>query len=135
MNNQLSQVANYLAIRGRVVRYRPPTGIPAGERFTQMERLLDAVWQLAPTMGIELGRRPTIIYTGAPISPPSAILGRLTVLLIETLAFFHVTGLSPALSRALLTYTSRTTNEGTPNFNIILDETFSEEETDQVHEG
>jgi hypothetical protein len=132
MNEQLRQVRDWMTIRGHTPRYLPATGIPAAERFAHMERLLRESWSLAASLGIDLGRTPTIIYTGAPISPPSVILGRLTSTLAELLSIYHSTGLSPTLTRGLLRFTSNPTNAGTPNFNTVIDETFSDEDSDQI---
>lgn len=135
MNEQLHQVRSYMSARARQVRYRPVTGLPAAERFHQIERLVDELWSLANTLGVDLGRKPTIIYTGAPMSPPSVVLGRTSALFIETLATLHMTGVAPALTAAVHKLTSAPISAGTPNFTTILDETFSDDDTfqDVIH--
>lgn len=130
MNEQLHLTASYLAARARVIRYTPPASIPPGERYVQVENLINELWALASVLGLDLGRKPTIIYTGAPIAPPSVLLGRITALHVESLATFHMTGLAHTLSKGVLLYTSRATNQATPCFRTVIDETFPSDDDD-----
>lgn len=132
MYEQQQQVSNYMSARGRTIRYRPATGVPAAERFQQVELLVDAVWHVATCLGVDLGRKPTVIFTGKPMAPHPTILGASTRLFIESLASLKMVGLSDAITSAVLKITTQPVNAGHPNLQTIVDETYTDEEEDHI---
>lgn len=112
---------------GRLVRYRPVTSIPTIESFTQIERLVDRLWNLAERMGKNLGRKPTIISMGVDVAPPGVILSHLTQLEVEVHATYLMFGLADAWNRAIYEFTTKNGTD-TVNYRKIVDETYLEED-------
>ena len=108
--------------RGRTTRSCPPADLPIGERYVQLEHLINAVWGVGYTLGFDLGRKPILTCTGSPIAPTSAILGSLARLFIEVLATFHMTGLSHLVSHSVSKLATAPTNTGFPCLQDLLDE-------------
>lgn len=127
MDPQFHQVANWMTERGRIVRYQPVSGIPSTERFTQAERLVEALWSLSSHLGINLGRKPTIVLTGEGVSVSSVLLSQLTQLEVEVLATYHMCGLCMARVRGIYSLTHAKPAE-TVNFRTIVDEVYIEED-------
>lgn len=131
MHEQRHQIAQYLAARGRVTRYSIPTAIPAGERVAQVEHLVNTLWPLAASLGIDLGKKPTIIYSCAPLAAPSAILGLTAVHLVETLAVFNMTGLAMSATSAIRRVSEAPISAPHPYLTDLLDD--SSDDQDAIH--
>lgn len=126
MNPQLLQTASYMAGQARLVRFRPVPELPTAEVYTQMERLLTNLWSFAHCVGVNLGRHPTIISTGASITFTPVTLARLTELEVEVLATYHMLGMGSAMVRGIMEVT-RTPPTKLTNFKVIVDETWPED--------
>lgn len=124
MNPQIIQVCKYMEDRSRIVRLRPATGIPHAERFSQLERIINALWDTARELGIDIGARPTLILTGDAISPPGTLLARLTVLETEVLATFIMLGISDAHSRAIYELALTGPGKPSPNYREIIEDVY-----------
>lgn len=134
MTPQITQVCRYMEDRSRIVRLQPATGLPHIERYSQFERILDALWDTAREFGIGLGPKPTIILTGDSISPPPALLARLTLLETEVLATFIMVGLGDAHSRALHALAITGPDKPSPNYRRIIEEVYDSpvEDSDDI---
>ena len=132
MNEQIHLVRQYATARGATIRYRPATGVPGAERIAQIERMVNAVWVLSSALGFDLGRKPTIVYHGAPMNPPEAILGAASHVLIESVATTLMIGVSDHLSRAIYQIINRSTTNGTPNLKHLLDEETPESDDSRI---
>lgn len=118
----------------RAVRYRPPVSIPSQERFIQMERLLEAVWETASILGLHIGQRPTPIITGDGLSGAPIVLGKLAQLEIEVGATVLMCGLGDAITRAIFETAKDTPHRPNfPNYRIIVDDSYPEEEDETVN--
>lgn len=124
MTQQFLQVGQHMVENGRLVRYRPVSAIPSVERFTQVERLIDRLWDLSERLGMNLGRKPTIINTGAEIAPSGVLLSQLTQLAVEVHASYLMVGLADAWSTGIWAYTQARTGSETVNYRKIVDETY-----------
>jgi hypothetical protein len=113
--------------RGRIVRLNPATGVPHHERYSQMERVIDALWDSARELGISLGAKPTMILTGDAISPPSTLLARLTTLETEVLATFIMVGIGDAHARAVHALATTPPGKPSPNYRTIIEDVFNQD--------
>jgi hypothetical protein len=123
-----------MSVRGQTIRYCPATAIPVAERHQQIERILHAVWVLASAYGFDLGRPPTIITHGAPMSPPATILGCAAVLTVESLAVTHLSGVSDTLTRAIAHIVDCSQTSNTTNLQHLIDEDYNDTEEDAIHQ-
>jgi hypothetical protein len=128
MTPQLLQTAQWMAVNARPVRYQPTTGIPSAERFSQVERLINTTWKVIEDLGFNPGPKPMGIYSGAYPSFPPILLASLTDFLVEVHATYHMVGLGLAQNRAVMEFTQRKPLSAFPDYRIILDETFAEQE-------
>lgn len=131
MTSHKSQVSTWMDARGRTVRYQPATGIPVYERFTQAERMLTNMWSLCRFLGIDPGPKPTLLQTHFLLEPPATTLEGVTELLVEVWATAHMLGIGSAVDRGVYAYTARTQSDPSPNYHVIVDETFAEEDAEQ----
>lgn len=129
-STQLHQVSCYLADRGRSYRLAPVTELRSVEAFDQVERLFNALWRVGSSLNLQLGNKPTIIRTGANTLNLPELLQSLTSLEIEVLATFLMTGLGAAHSRAVYELVRTPLGKPSPQYKIILDETFTDDEID-----
>lgn len=130
MTPQLTQLTRYLDERGRLYRLTPVDDLPFGERIVQLERLVEHLWTLGRSLGCDLGPLPTVIYRGASIEPPAELLRRLTYLETEVLCTFLMCGLGQAHSRALFEVGMSKPDKPSPDFRVIVDDTFNAEQED-----
>lgn len=124
MTPQLTQLTRYLDERGRLYRLSPISDLPPGERITQLERIVDNLWSLSRAMGCDLGTLPTVIYRGDSLAPSAELLKRLSYLETEVLCTFLVLGLGQAHSRALFEIGMSKPEKPSPDFQVIVDDTF-----------
>lgn len=95
--------------------------------------MVDGLWQAADTLGISLGPRPSLVLTGAPMSPPHSVLLNLTLLETEVLCTFAMCGLIHAHGRAVYELLQQPIGTPSPNFRKVVDEVYSID-TDQEDE-
>jgi len=132
MNPQLTQLTRYMQTRGRTFRLAPVTGLPLPERFSQIERLVDRLWALSDRFGISLGKKPTVVSTGAELAPPSEALHAVTELEVEVLCTFLVLGLGDVHSRAVFLFANSLIETPSPNFRKIIDECYNIDPSDDM---
>lgn len=133
MSPQLLNIAYYMTERGRIVRYSPAATLPTVEVRVQTERLINALWDFAACVGMNIGEKPTITPTGAAISFPPVTLARLCELEVEVLATTHMLGLGGAMGRGLYEVT-RNPSATPTNFKTIVDETWPDDSDDDAPE-
>lgn len=130
MTPQLVQVARYMEERGRIIRLNPATGIPVIERYSQIERIVEALWKVGREFGISMGPQPTLIQTGDAIAPHGTLLAVLSELEIEVLAMFIMAGLGQAHARAVYALALNPIGHPQPNFRTIVDEVYHRNDPD-----
>jgi hypothetical protein len=116
--------------RGRLFRLTPVTGLPLAERYSQIERLTDALWRVGQELGISMGPQPTLLMTGDSIAPPATLLARLSLLETEVLATFLMCGIGAAHSQALYQLAITGPGKPSPNFRQIIDDVYNDHSDD-----